>query len=124
MFQRQPASAGKSGDRCRTADLQPGEVWEHNHTGVPVPTTHLRLEFPQPTTTYHVRIWRLDGTLCHESAVIGGLPRGFPVGLLPGGYRIEAVDRTRFWTGEGTFEIPSDDGSGTEREVAVALDAR
>lgn len=55
---------------------------------------------------------------------MGNFTMGYPVALLPGEYRIEVADRIWFWTGKGTFEIPSDDGSGTELEIAVALAPR
>ena len=44
--------------------------------------------------------------------------------LVPGSYRIEAVDHIHSWTGAGTFEVPAGDGSGAEQEVSVEVEAR
>ena len=42
---------------------------------------------------------------------------------MPGPYRIEVVDHIHSWTGDGTFEVPGDDGS-QEQEVDVELEER
>lgn len=103
-------------------ELDPGERWEGSRTVVPVPATYLRFELPRPIgRLLSRRIWRADGAPCDVSGVMGEFPRGQPVHLLPGTYRIELTDERAGWTGEGTFDVPAGAAREEERTVEVEL---